>query len=196
MKIAGIYKITNIITGDFYIGSSKDIKRRWTQHKSPSMWKLQPNFKLYKDMAQYGKDKFIFEVIEETSSLKEREQYYIDQLKPTYNDRHADGIDTDRRKEAHKRCSKEYHKSHRNERLTKMKAYSKTYHQAHRDECLAKMKDWHKAHRDEHLAMCKAYKNGLCLYEGKTLTLNALALRFTRQGIPHAWIEAKNYLLP
>lgn len=29
MKISGVYKITNIITNDCYIGSSKDVKRRW-----------------------------------------------------------------------------------------------------------------------------------------------------------------------
>ena len=28
MKISGIYKITNTITNDFYIGSSKDVKQR------------------------------------------------------------------------------------------------------------------------------------------------------------------------
>ena len=28
MKISGIYKITNTITGDFYIGSSKDVKKK------------------------------------------------------------------------------------------------------------------------------------------------------------------------
>ena len=31
-KIIGVYKITNTITGDFYIGSSKDVKRRWKVH--------------------------------------------------------------------------------------------------------------------------------------------------------------------
>ena len=30
-KIIGIYKIINTVTGDFYIGSSKDIKRRWKE---------------------------------------------------------------------------------------------------------------------------------------------------------------------
>lgn len=34
-KISGVYKITNKITGDFYIGSSKNIKRRWYSHKCP-----------------------------------------------------------------------------------------------------------------------------------------------------------------
>ena len=33
MKTSAVYKITNTITGDFYIGSSKDVKRRWAVHK-------------------------------------------------------------------------------------------------------------------------------------------------------------------
>ena len=32
MKISGVYKITNTVTGDFYIGSSKNIERRWKAH--------------------------------------------------------------------------------------------------------------------------------------------------------------------
>ena len=195
MKISGVYKITNNITGEFYIGSSKNIKNRWAQHRCSSMWKKQPNFKLYKDMASYGLDNFTFEVLEETADIKECEQYWIEKLNPSYNNRYAKGWNTERRKESHKRCSKEYHKAHRNERLTKMKAYSKAYHQAHRDECLAKMKDWHKANRDKQLAKYKAYRNRLCFYEGETLTLSALSNRFTRQGIANPCKEAKKYLL-
>ena len=120
---SGVYKITNIITGEFYIGSSKDIKQRWAYHKRLSRWKRQPNSKLYKDMASYGKDKFIFKVLEETTDLKDREQYWIEQLKPTYNDRHAKGLNTERRKETTRRYSKEWRESHRNEYLTKKKAY-------------------------------------------------------------------------
>ena len=84
-KISGVYKITNIITGDFYIGSSKDIKLRWNIHKTPYTIKKHPNVKLYKAMSQYGRDNFTIEVIEETDNLREREQYWIEQLKPVYN---------------------------------------------------------------------------------------------------------------
>ena len=99
MKIAGIYKVTNNITGDFYIGSSQNIKQRWHQHKNPAFWKQHPNIKLYQDMAQYGRDNFTFEIIEETDSLKEREQYWVDQLKPSYNVRRANGQDIERYKQ-------------------------------------------------------------------------------------------------
>ena len=43
MKISGVYRITNTITGDFYIGSSKDVRRRWAAHKCPYVWNEQPN---------------------------------------------------------------------------------------------------------------------------------------------------------
>ena len=161
MKISGVYKVTNNVTGDFYIGSSKDIKLRWAKHKCPSTHKQQPNFKLYKDMAQYGLGNFIFEVLEETSSLREREQYWIDELKPSYNDRRANDIDIEKHKELTRQCTKA----------------------------------WYKVHREEKSAYSKADNNRLCLYEGETLTLNALRARFIRHGIPHARLEAKKYLI-
>ena len=167
-KISGVYKITNNITGDFYIGSSKNIEKRWHEHKSPSVHKQHPNSKLYKGMAQYGLGNFIFEVLEETDNLKEREQYWIKQLKPSYNNNRAQGWDTDR--------YKEWNEIHRDERL----AYFKAYHQAHRNEQLSKSKD---------------YYSRLCFYEGETLTLNALSLRFRQQGIPHPTLNAKKYLI-
>ena len=165
MKISGVYKITNTITGDFYVGSSKNIKKRWSNHKSPYNWKLHPNVKLYKAMASYGLDNFTFEVLEETTDLHNREQYWIDKLKPVYNSMYAKGCDAKRRKETSKRCKKEWHKAHRDEQLVKMKAYS------------------------------KAYNNRLCFYEGETLTLHALTNRFFRQGMPHPTLDAKEYLL-
>ena len=190
-KISGVYKITNNITGDFYIGSSKNIENRWYQHRSPSCQKQHSNSKLYKAMANYGLDNFTFEIIEETADLRNREQYWIEQLKPSYNNFWAKGWNTERCKETRRRYKKEWNEIHRDERS----AYGKAYRQAHRDECLARMKDWHKANRIKHLDRMKAYRNKLCLYEGEILTLNALSARFYRQGIAHAMLEAKKYLL-
>ena len=160
-KISGVYKITNNITGDFYIGSSKNIKQRWSSHRNPAAQKRQPNSKLYKDMAEFGLDNFKIEVLEETADLKEREQYWIEQLKPSYNSIYADGYNTERRKETYRRCYKE----------------------------------WYKVNRDEQLAKSKAYYSRLCFYEGETLTLRALNIRFFKQGIPHPTLEAMKYLL-
>ena len=107
-KISGIYKITNTITGDFYIGSSKDIKRRWAAHKWKSRWKNYPNNPMYQDMQKYGVDKFEFQVLVEVeiASLKEIEQQFIETLKPTYNDTRANGRDFERYKERKKKYQK------------------------------------------------------------------------------------------
>ena len=85
MKISAVYKITNTVTGDFYIGSSKNIKHRWAHHKWPSTWKKYPNKQLYQDMKRYGTDKFAFEILAEVEAdkLKEKEQEFIETLKPT-----------------------------------------------------------------------------------------------------------------
>lgn len=109
MKIIGVYKITNTATGDFYIGSSKNVKQRWANHKCPSALNKCPDNPLYLDMKKYGLDKFAFEILEEVEpeQLKEKEQQLIKKLKPTYNDRNAKGWDLERRKE----YVKEYHLS-------------------------------------------------------------------------------------
>ena len=104
MKICGIYKITNTVTGDFYIGSSKNIKQRWASHKKPSTWNRYSNNPLYQDMQKYGIDKFELQILEEVEvdKLKEKEQQFIETLKPTYNDRKANGWDFERYKEYEK----------------------------------------------------------------------------------------------
>ena len=116
MKISGVYKITNNITGDFYIGSSKDIKKRWAVHKCVSVWKLRPGMKLYQAFIKYGLNNFTFDIIEETTDLHNREQYYIEQLKPSYNNLCAKGRNIERRKE--------WKKTNRDKQLVKMKDYN------------------------------------------------------------------------
>ena len=164
MKISGIYRITNTITGDFYIGSSKNIKQRWAFHKIPSMWKQCPNNPMYLDMQKYGVDKFVFEIIAEVEAdkLKEMEQQFIEKLQPTYNNRRANGWDVERYKEYQKEYQKEYDKTDK---------YKETHKKAQ-----------------------KQYNKQLCFYNGETLTLCALRERFRRKGIPHPTIEAKKYL--
>ena len=100
-KIIGVYKITNTITGDFYIGSSKNVKRRWANHKKPSILKQHPNNPMYLDIQKYGVDKFELEILEEIEidSLKEMEQRFIEKLQPVYNNNNAKGLDVERYKE-------------------------------------------------------------------------------------------------
>ena len=159
--ICGIYKITNTVTGDFYIGSSKDVKIRWLEHKCPSRWKQHPNNPMYLDMKKFGVDKFVFEILAEVEvdKLKETEQQFIEKLKPTYNQMNAKGWDIERHKKYQKEYIKEYNKSNKGKESK------------------------------------RKYNNQLCCYNGETLTLNALSMRFMRQGIKHPTAEAKKYLL-
>ena len=194
--IIGIYKITNTITGDFYIGSSKDVKRRWKEHKWPSTWKRYSNSPLYQDMKKFGIDKFEFQVIAEVEEgqLKEMEQQFIEKLNPIYNDKNAKGWDIERRKES----QKEYHKS------DKYKEYQKEYNKSdkrkeyHKSD---KYKEYQKEYNKEYEKTDKRkkyhnkYNNQLCFYNGETLTLCALSSRFRRRGIPNPTLEAKKYLL-
>ena len=170
MKISGIYKITNTITNDFYIGSSKNIKQRWIDHKKPSTWKKYPNNPMYQDMQKYGIDKFEFQVIEEVEidSLKEMEQQFIETLKPTYNQMNAKGLNVERYKE----YKKEYEKSEKRKKAKK--EYEKT--------------EKRKKYKEE-------YNNQLCFYNGETITLTALKTRFCRAGISHPVLEAKKYII-
>ena len=170
MKISAVYRITNTITGDFYIGSSKNVKQRWAAHKCQSTWKNNSNNQMYIDMQKYGVEKFDFEVIEEAEEgkLKETEQQFIEKLKPTYNDRNANGWDIER--------YKDYQKS------DKRKKYKKEYNKTDKGK-----KSRKKANNK--------YYSQLCCYNGETLTLNALRIRFKRRGIINPIAEAKKYLI-
>ena len=173
-KISGVYKITNTVTGDFYIGSSKDVKKRWREHKKPSTWKNHQNNQMYIDMQKYGVEKFDFQILEEVeeSFLKEKEQYFIESLKPTYNQMNAKGRDAKKFKESQKK----YIQSE------KFKECQKKYRQSEKGK---------ESRRKSH----NKYYNQLCCYNNETLTLCALSTRFERKGIPHPTLEAKKYLI-
>lgn len=72
----GIYKITNKINNKIYIGQSRDIKRRWKEHKRLSKTR---KTLIQKAIYKYGIENFDFEVLEECSvdCLDELEIYYI-----------------------------------------------------------------------------------------------------------------------
>lgn len=78
----GIYKFTNKITGESYIGQSKNIQKRYSKHKTCN----DDNTYFHKMLRHYGFHNFDFEVIEECLSfeLNEREIYWIKKLKTLY----------------------------------------------------------------------------------------------------------------
>ena len=65
--LVGIYRIVNLISGDFYIGSSKDIERRWSEHKRKLNIKKHQNVILQRAWDKYGENNFSFEVVESCS---------------------------------------------------------------------------------------------------------------------------------
>jgi len=81
--MVGIYKITNLITGDCYIGKTKNFRKRLWNHK----YKGIHSEDFESDIEKYGWDNFKAEIIEECTEaeLTEREAYYIETLKPAYN---------------------------------------------------------------------------------------------------------------
>lgn len=83
-KICGVYKITNLVNGKIYVGSSKDINKRWYQHKNSLTNDTHGNLHLQNAWNKYGGQNFKFEIIEECepSVQFEREQFYLNELNP------------------------------------------------------------------------------------------------------------------
>lgn len=83
-KIKCIYKITNQINNKFYIGSTVYFASRKSSHlRAFRKGKHQDYFQ--KAYNKYGEKNFIFEILEvvqDEHKLIEREQYYLDLLKP------------------------------------------------------------------------------------------------------------------
>ena len=78
-----IYKITNTINGDTYIGkTTKSVSERFTKHKYNSK---KGQTYLARAMRKYGPEKFVVETLEQTERLDEREIELISQHNPTYN---------------------------------------------------------------------------------------------------------------
>lgn len=83
-----IYKITNIINQDFYIGQTKcKLNARFRTHKSNAKSSKYINNKFYNAVLKYGINNFKINVLEECNNeeLDNKEIYYIDLLKPKYN---------------------------------------------------------------------------------------------------------------
>lgn len=92
---SGIYCIRNVINDKRYIGSAKNFEKRKIRHFGCLMSNTHPNIKLQRAFSKYGKDSFVFEVLEEleyTLDTREkvlsREAYWVnifDSYKQGYN---------------------------------------------------------------------------------------------------------------
>jgi hypothetical protein len=87
---SGIYRWNNLINGKSYIGSSIDLNNRLRAYYSITNLKRitsKEQSMIYKSLLKYGHENFSLDIIEycERDILIEKEQYYLDLLKPEYN---------------------------------------------------------------------------------------------------------------
>ena len=80
MKICGIYIIENIINKKVYIGQSKNILLRLSNHKYELCNNKHGNSYLQRTWNKYGEENFTFEILCECTpeELNEKEIYFID----------------------------------------------------------------------------------------------------------------------
>ena len=62
-----LYAITNILNGKKYIGQTIDVTRRWITHTTLS----KPIMYIDRAIKKYGKENFIFEIVETVSAQEE-----------------------------------------------------------------------------------------------------------------------------
>lgn len=79
-KICCVYKLTNTVTGKFYVGSTFNLHSRMKYHRYSH--KKNPNKALGSDIAKYGWDAFRVDVLEECTreNVRDRERFYIESL--------------------------------------------------------------------------------------------------------------------
>ncbi len=87
---SGIYRWNNFITGASYVESAVNLSRRFRDYFSLKFINkeiLKNNSAIYKALLKYGYSNFNLEILEYCDKIStiEREQYYIDNLKPEYN---------------------------------------------------------------------------------------------------------------
>lgn len=87
MDTSGIYAIENTLTGERYVGSSVNMRKRWNVHKTYLRQGRHPNHPLQQVVQQHGVDVLLHVVLEEVpeARLIEREQHWFDTLQPEYN---------------------------------------------------------------------------------------------------------------
>ena len=82
----GIYRLTNLINSKTYVGSANDLTIRLRVYFSVNRL-TNSNMAIYKAIIKYDHENFKLEILEYCNPdvLLSREQYYLDILKPEYN---------------------------------------------------------------------------------------------------------------
>lgn len=157
-KKTGIYKWTNLVTGKSYVGSAVNLTERFKDYYSEKRLRriiLKSRSLIYSSILKYGYSNFNLEVLEycKPIDLIQREQYYLDLLKPEYNICKTAGSTLGRK---HSEITKiklsiaSKGKKHTPETILKIKSYK------HTPEVLLKLKSY--TPTPETIAKLKIYK--------------------------------------
>lgn len=84
---AGIYMLTNKLTGDIYVGQSVDLRKRFLNYFNLSYLSRRNELIICRAIIKYGYSNFSVTILEycNKSELDIREQHYFDTLNPEYN---------------------------------------------------------------------------------------------------------------
>ena len=184
-KEAGVYLFS---TNEevIYVGSSKNLYQRISVHKTAIKKGSEHRYK--QDLYNYlQSNKFTVE-FKTTDNYRQLEQELIEKYHPKYNSNRAyTGLGA--RKGRVAEYEKERYQKYRKEILGQVKQY----YEANKEQ----YKEYHKSdkYKESHRKASNKYNNQLCFYNGETLTLATLSMRFIKAGISHPTQEAKKYLI-
>lgn len=75
--VSGVYAIVNVQTGQAQIGYAKNLWARCQVHRSSLRGAYHANIHLQRSWVKYGETVFQFILVEETTQLREREEFWI-----------------------------------------------------------------------------------------------------------------------
>ena len=75
---SGIYKLTNLINGKFYIGKSLDVESRKYSHYYTLRRNKHGNAYLQRAWNKYGEDNFEFSILEKEKKRKKKSLFFTE----------------------------------------------------------------------------------------------------------------------
>jgi len=157
-----IYKITNNINDEVYVGSTCDIlRKRFSNHTRQITQESKKNRPLYKLMIELGCDAFRIDLIEDypcedKQALRQREGYWIRQI-GTLNKVIA-GRTQKEAKYIYDRSDLNKKKEHYEDNKQKIKEKDKKYYEANKQDILNQQKGYYEANKENILKEKKQYQ--------------------------------------
>ena len=164
-QIIGVYKISNTLSGRYYIGYSTNINKRFTVHRSKLKKNCHDNIFLQRAYGLDGEDKFIYEIIHRCNTEKEAKEIELQYLTDltirdklynlNYNNSGGDLLTTHPNKEAirdkiSKSCAETISKMSAEERKEKYGQNGEKngmYGKTHTEEARKKFSEVHKGNK-------------------------------------------------